>query len=121
MITPELIEEKFPNRYMAAIWTDSDEIARIEARRREYPYGRAPYRRTYAEVIVLQVHADHRRQGIATRLFAGVMEWARNNGYSHVAVEASAEPGTPGVPTYEALGLTARSVIYDIEVAGGAE
>lgn len=111
------IIDQFPNRYMAVIWAEpGEEIARIDVRRREYSYGRTPYRRMYAEIVDLWVHDSRRRQGIATRLVAGAMEWARRNGYTHVAVEASAKPSSPGAPTYESMGFIPRSVIYDMEV-----
>jgi GNAT superfamily N-acetyltransferase len=102
----------------AVIVADEGRCGRLVIGPRELPYGRTSTFR-YAEIYELWVHEDWRRRGVGGELVRRAFDWAAEHGYERVAVEASARPDRPGLPFYEALGFTPRSVILDYAVPLG--
>jgi GNAT superfamily N-acetyltransferase len=94
---------------------DEGRCGRLRIGPRELPYGQSSTFR-YAEIYELWVHEDWRRRGIGRELLRRALDWAAEHGYERVAVEASARAGRPGLPFYEALGFTRRSVTLDCSV-----
>ena len=94
---------------------DDGRCGRLRIGPRELPYGQTSTFR-YAEIYELWVHEDCRRRGIGAELIQRAVEWAMERGYERVAVEASARSDRPGLPFYEALGFTRRSVTLDRDV-----
>lgn len=64
-----------------------------------YPSGTRPYFHS------VSTHPDHRGHGLARRLTETALEWARQLGYTHFVLHASAQ----GRPIYERLGFVNSS------------
>ncbi len=91
-----------------------EEVGWLVAVERRYAYDSVPTDRRYAEIREVEVERPFRRRSIASNMVFVALDWARRNGYTHVSVEASAKPDTPGRALYEREGFVARSVILDI-------
>lgn len=111
------MSEESPEHFDLWVEADGKVVAKVSAVRRMYLYSEEdPADRKYAEITELWVKREERRRGIARRMLRSVHRWAAGYGYTHLAVEASANPGASGPALYDALGFEARSVIYDVEV-----
>jgi GNAT superfamily N-acetyltransferase len=99
----------------AVVVADEGRCGRLVIGPRELPYGQTSTFR-YAEIYELWVPENWRRRGIGGELVRRALGWAAEHGYERVAVEASARPDRPGLPFYEALGFSPRSVILDSAV-----
>jgi GNAT superfamily N-acetyltransferase len=106
-------ESVFDDSWTLEAWADGFPVGRMVVSARQYTYGRTS-EIPYAEIRELYVTEGYQRRRIGSFLLQYALHWAAENGFARLAVEASAQPGTPGAPFYEAHGFTARSIIYDI-------
>jgi GNAT superfamily N-acetyltransferase len=113
----DTIESVDGQRMHAVVSIGGRQVGTLSIQCRQYAYSDGPPDRRYAEIRGLRVHELYRRSKIASDLIVAAEDWARRWGYTHIVVEASAVPDTPGTLTYEAAGFTARSIILDREVS----
>lgn len=114
---PILITQRNVDSGVVTIWLAQDAtlVGSVQIRPRALPYDQVSTIR-YVEIVGLTVDPGSRRKGLGRQLVQAAVEWAREHGFERVAVESTANWDKPGPPFYEALGFTARSIVWDMPV-----
>ena len=107
--------EKLLHAHVEAVHA-GDIVGHLMISARELPYGQSAASRTYAEIRSIRVTESYRGRGVGTRLCTDALDWADENGFTHVAVESSYEGVGPIFYRNMQLGWMPRSIIWDLEL-----
>lgn len=101
-----------PSKYLTLIaWIDQIPIGYLTASKRDFNYRT----NNPLEINNMGVSPSHRSQGIGKALVAHAKKWAKENGFTHLYVEAYAQ-NTKAHQFYNKMGLEPTAISFEGEV-----